>query len=65
MNSKFISESHSLEKKMKIKSEVPLIVILSWVSLHDFSGKEIYIVTFGLKKYIMLENGFDISFSVL
>lgn len=42
MNSKFISESHSLEKKMKIKSEVPLIVILSWVSLHDFSGKEIY-----------------------
>lgn len=52
---------------MKVKPQIPLIVLLSWVSLYGFSDS--YIVTsekkISFSKYIMFENGFDTSFSVL
>lgn len=53
---------------MKVKSQIPLIVMFSWLSFYDFFSDR-YIVAFKKKnpfsKYIMFENGFDITFSVL
>lgn len=61
-----ISFGNRIQRIITYIQQIPLIVILSLLPLYDFSDR--YIAAFEKNpffKYIIFENGFDISFSIL
>lgn len=53
---------------MKVKPQTPLIVVLSGVPLYGFSDREMHSYIWEknpFSKYVMSENGFEISLGVL